>query len=69
MRVWVGTVFRALGPQIHLLWLYALRMHDVTKCASKKSVFFSKKSKIGVFAYFFCAKPTVLGVLVGYAGQ
>jgi hypothetical protein len=47
----------------------AFRLHEVTKCATKKSVFFSKIKKIGIFACFFRANLTVLGVLVGSAGE
>jgi hypothetical protein len=42
--------------------------HEVTKCASKKSVFFSK-IKNRLFCLFFRANLTVLGVLVGSAGE
>jgi hypothetical protein len=44
------------------------RTHEVTKCASKKSVFFSK-IKNRHFCLFFRANLTVLGVLVGSAGE
>jgi hypothetical protein len=44
------------------------RSHEVTKCASKKSVFFSKIEN-RYFCLFFCANLTVLGVLVGSAGE
>jgi hypothetical protein len=42
--------------------------HEVTKCATKTSVFFSK-IKNWYFCLFFRANLTVLGVLVGFAGQ
>jgi hypothetical protein len=42
--------------------------HEVTKCAPKKSVFFSK-IKNRNFCLFFRANLTVLGVLVGSAGE
>ena len=45
-----------------------VRAHEVTKCASKKSVFFSK-TKNRYFCLFFRANLTVLGVLVGSAGE
>jgi hypothetical protein len=43
--------------------------HELTKCATKKSVFFSKIKK-SVFLPVFLRKPmlSVLGVLVGSAG-
>jgi hypothetical protein len=41
---------------------------EVTKCASKKSVFLSK-IKNRNFCLFFRANLTVLGVLVGSAGE
>ena len=44
------------------------QLHEVTKCASKKSVFFSK-IKNWYFCLFFRANLTVLGVLVGSAGE
>jgi hypothetical protein len=38
-------------------------------CNNLKNLVFWAKSKIGIFACFFCEKPTVLAVLAGSAGQ
>jgi hypothetical protein len=55
--------YRSLGVS-----RYNEYVHEATKCASKKSVFFSK-IKNWYFCLFFRANLTVLGVLVGSAGQ
>jgi hypothetical protein len=59
----MAAAARTHGPGVPLEDL-----HEVTKCASKKSVFFSK-TKNRYFCLFFRANLTVLGVLVGSAGE
>jgi hypothetical protein len=50
---WVGAAARdELGPRGKFRYTSIYILHEVTKCATKKSVFFSKIKKIGIFACF-----------------